>query len=277
MPIASRLARIALVLLACLAPLAALAQDAEGSSETPPPHTNSDRLYLSFIEDADLVDKQWWEGQLVLSDGAYDGEVVATLIRGVAAFQPWKRIEMGGRLGFGNTDTKSFDNGTGATDLDIWTKYHLGSDANDTRFAVGGILTVPTGDDSVGLGTDAFALTLFGSLRYTLPKWTLVAQAGVRFNDDGQIGGEELDGKTSSGFGVGVLVPISKSFTFVGETRFESERFKSDGFSTGNDFRLLGGVNWHGLGRGMFRGALAFGLDDIAPDVQIIAGYAAEF
>jgi len=273
MPIAFRPARIAIVLLACLMPLFALAQTPEGSSESTRPHTDSDRLFLSFIEDADLVDKQWWEGSLVISDGAYDGEVDSNVIGGVAAFQPWKRVEMGGRMGFGNTDTKTIDDGSGATDLDVWAKWHLGSDANDTNFAVGGIVTVPTGDDSVGLGTDAFAIEGFGSLRYTLPKWTLVAQAGLRFNEDGQIGGSELDGETSSVFGVGVLVPLNKKFTFVGETRFESERFDN----LDNDFRLLGGVNWHGLGRGMFRGALSFGLADAAPSFQIIAGYAAEF
>jgi len=114
-------------------------------------------------------------------------------------------------------------------------------------------------------------------LRYTLPRWTLTAQAGIRFNDDGKIGGTELDGQTSSMFGVGAIVPLNDRFTLVGETRFESERFESHGSGTENDFRVLGGVNWHGLGRGMFRGAVAFGLADGAPDLQVIGGYAAEF
>ena len=59
----------------------------------------------------------------------------------------------------------------------------------------------------------------------------------------------------------------------VVETEYEGERFKSGE----PDFRVLGGINLHGVGRGMIRAAAAVGLDDGAPDAQIIVGYATEF
>ena len=44
-----------------------------------------------------------------------------------------------------------------------------------------------------------------------------------------------------------------------------------------SDTRLLGGINWRLANRGMFRGAVALGLDDGAPDFQLLLGYAHEF
>ena len=43
------------------------------------------------------------------------------------------------------------------------------------------------------------------------------------------------------------------------------------------DFRALGGINLHGVGRGTDHAAATAGLDDGAPDAQIMVGYAAEF
>ena len=108
---------ILLAIVTCL-PLAAQT----GSSEQATTSTASgalsatDRLFLSFAEEATLVDRQWWEGQFEYADGS---NMDVILLRGVVAFQPWKRWEMGARVGFGNTDTRAgVADGTGATDLD---------------------------------------------------------------------------------------------------------------------------------------------------------------
>ena len=66
--------------------LPALAQ----TGSTGKPTSGSDRLFLAFIEDATLVDGQWWEVQVETADfDAFD----ANVIRGVAAFQPWIDFE----------------------------------------------------------------------------------------------------------------------------------------------------------------------------------------
>lgn len=231
-----------------------------------------DRLFLSFIEDTALAERQWWEGQAEFTDG---DPVDHTLVRGVAAFQPWGRVELGGRIGFGSTDTPTpLPDGSGATDLDVWGKYRFGDGSGSTEFAVGAVATVPTGDDTAGLGFDAFSVSAFGALRHQLERGVLAAHAGARFNGDGQIlGGPDLDGEVSAMVGAAWIVPLSDRLTALGEIDFEDGRFR--GFDS--DLRALGGINWRVGGDGMVRGAIALGLTDGAPDAQLFLGYAATF
>jgi len=251
-------------------PVAAQTDPPQADSNTTPRAGATDRLFLSFAEEATLVDRQWWEGQLELQDGnGFD----ATILNVVAAFQPWAQVEFGGRVGFGDTSRPGLlADGSGATDLDLWAKYHFGS-GEKTEFAAGGVATVPTGDDAVGLGLDAFSFGAFGSLRHRGERFTFHGNIGLSGNGDGSVFGLNLNGETSFTAGAGVLIPTNGRLTFVGEARFESERFS--GFDS--DTRLLGGINLGAGKGGVFRAALALGLTDGAPDGQLIAGYAATF
>lgn len=248
----------------------ALAQDSGAASRSH--DSNSDRLFLAFAEDASLVDNQWWEGQAIL----IDGDVVdATIFGAQAAFQPWKNVEVGGRVGFGSTDTPpGFPDGSGATDLDLWGKYHFGR-GGDNEYAAGGVITVPTGDDAAGLGFDAFALSGFGALRHHGNGYVLTGHAGVQLNGDGRVFGStvDLDGGLALFVGGGVIYPTSNELSLVGEFSWRGERF--DGAD--DDARIFGGVNWRVSQRGIVRGGIGFGLTDGAPDTQVIAGYAADF
>jgi hypothetical protein len=251
---------------------------AQEAPESPRPTSSSDRLFLAFAEDATVIDRQWWEGQLEIRDGEI---IEGNYLRGIVAVQPWRDVELGGRFGFGSTDTASgLPDGSGGTDLDLWGKYYLGSDSNKTEFAVGGLLTIPTGDDAAGLGDDAFCLGGFGALRYRLPKWIFTAHGGLRVNGDGRtLELPEQDGKASLFLGAGGIVPFSDQVTFVGEVRYEGARFDGEFEIPGydDDFRALGGLNWSGIGRGQIRGAVAVGFSDGAPDAQLLAGYAVIF
>jgi hypothetical protein len=218
----------------------------------------SDRLFLAFAEDATFAQMQWWEGQLEVADG---NPVDATVARLVVALQPIRSLEVGGRVGFGNTNGPAgFPDGSGATDLDVWGKWNLGTVEGDTSFAIGALATVPTGDDTVGLGFDAFNVEAFG-------------HAGVRINGNGNIGGAPLEGKTSAILGAAILFPLGTDVSFVGEANLETERFEG----ADSDARILGGVNWRAFERGVFRAALAVGLTDAAPDAQLLVGYAGLF
>ena len=256
-----------LPVLMLLFPLATQAQTGGAQSSS-----TVDRLFLSFIEDTVLAERQWWEAQIEF----VDGDVVdQTVVRGVAAFQPWSRVGVGGRIGFGSTDAPAgIEDGSGATDLDLWAKYRFGDGSASTEFAVGGVATIPFGDDTAGLGFDAFSVSAFGALRHDLERGVLAAHAGVRFNGDGQIsGGPEMDGEVSAMIGGAWIVPLSDRFTVLGEIDFEDERFAG----RDSDVRVLGGINWR-IGReSLLRGAIALGLTDDAPDVQLILGYAATF
>ncbi len=257
---ATRRITLILALLALLAP-GALAQS-----------SSDDRLFLSFAEDATIVDSQWWEGQIELAD--WDNLDVMVL-RGIVAFQPLQDVEVGGRVGFGDTDSDFAlgPDGSGATDLDVWAKYYMRASGSDDEFALGGLLTIPTGDDAAGLGADSFGARFFGSWRRTLPNIIVTANAGVQLNEDGMIGGVEIEGETAPFLAGGVIFPVSDRLTLTGEAKFEGERF--DGAD--EDIRIVGGVNWRAAARGQVRIAIGIGLEDGAPDTQILGGYAYSF
>jgi len=240
--------------------------------------SGTDRLFMGFDEEAAVVDSQWWEGQGEIAEGSDFDAVIA---RPVAAFQLREAVEIGGRVGFGRTDSSpGTPDGTGATDLDLWGKYHFGVQG-DAEWAIGGTATVPTGDDTAGLGFDAFSLGGFGSMRYRLSQGFISASVGVRLNGDGQFRGPgtELEGKTSVTGNVGWLYPISDTVTFVAEADAESRRFERNGSvpGVGTVVRVLGGINLRVANRGMVRVAIVGGLTDDAPDLQILGGYAFHF
>jgi len=232
----------------------------------------SARLFLNFIEDATIVHRQWWEGQVEYSDS---DPIDSILVRGIVAFQPIPSLEFGGRVGFGSTDTPAgIPEGTGATDLDAWGKYYFATPAGATEFAAGGIATIPTGDDTAGLGYDAFSVGAFGSIRYNAKRFTLTGKVGIRMNGDGSIlGSPEANGDTSASAGAGVIWPWTNRLSFVGEANYEDGRFEG----ADSDSRALGGIHWQLADQGTLRAAVGFGLSDEAPDLQLIVGYAASF
>jgi hypothetical protein len=263
---------IAIVVACCLATSASAQSSGRASS-------NTDRLFLSFIEDATIVERQWWEIQVATAEwdpGLLDyDETTAT---GVAAFQPLVDWEFGGRVGFGKTDgNDGFSDGSGATDLDVWGKYHLGG-SDETEWAVGGVLTVPTGDDGAGLGLDAFAGSAFGAVRHRMENVILAAHVGLQINGDGQFrGSPEFDGEVSPQLGVGAIVPFSDSVSGVFEAAYRGSRLDAPADRFDDDIRALGGINWRPGGRGMIRAAVGVGISDGAPDIMVQAGYAAQF
>lgn len=264
----------------CPAVLLALAASTAGAGfANAATASGTDRLFLSFAEDASLANRQWWEGQFQYDDGSDDLPWDRTIVRGVVAINFTQRLELGGRVGFGSTSAPgNIPDGSGATDLDVWGKWVFPTRQN-TSFAAGVIATVPTGDETSGLGYDSFSAKAFGSLRYQLPNAVFTANVGLRKNQDGHIGppgpGGDLDGKTSASFGAGIVVPVSQQVTLIGEVGVESERFDAPGLDS--DTRILGGVNWSPTGRGIFRGALGAGLTDGAPDFTVTLGYAYTF
>ena len=258
-----------LILLAALATSPLFAQ----SSRTP----GTDRLFLGFAKDASLADQQWWEGQLEITD--HDAlETVAVNL--VFALRPVDRFEFGGKVGFADSDLPGpFDSleGSGATDLDLWGKYELGSLDDGSDLAVGIVLTVPTGDDAAGLGRDSFNIGAFLSSRKAMDGFELVGHIGANFNGDGRIFGVDLDGKVSAELGAGLVFPMSEEFSLIAEAQVETEQYKDAGDIGDTDTRVLGGIDWKLGSHGMLRGAVAFGLTDGAPDTQLILGYAARF
>ena len=196
------------------------------------------------------------------------------IVRGIVAFQPWHNVELGGRVGFGSSNGPTgFPDGTGATDLDAWGKYHWNPGSGPTEFAAGVLLTIPTGDNTAGLGRDAFDIEGFGSVRYSAKKLVYAGNIGVRLNGDGEIGGVSYSGKTQGWIAGGVIVPMSSEVSLIGELSIRSEAVDQGEA----DHRILGGIDWKAFQRGTLRGAVAAGLSDGAPDIEVTIGNAATF
>jgi hypothetical protein len=241
------------------------------AAQVPPPTSSSDRLFLGFGFDATLIDNQWWEGDLVYSDG---DAVSAFVILGTGAVRVTDHVEVGGDIGFGNTDTPSgIPDGNGATDLNLYGKYYFG-DTGRSEFAAGVQATVPSGDNTSGLGTDQWALGGFGSLRYRFSRVTFAGHLGFRLNSDAEfLLSPSFDGETSFSALAAAIFPFSDEASLIGELFWESKRF--DGGES--DTRFLVGINWRVSPRGMVRAAVDFGLSDGAPDFEALVGYAFQF
>jgi len=243
------------------------------SSSTKPEYT--DRLFLAFFQEASLVPSQWWEGQLEYSNGGHDFPVDAFVARGVVAFRPVKTLEVGGRVGFGTTSANGNEpDGSGATDLDIYGKWLFPDVASNLDVSVGALFTIPTGDNTAGLGLDTFSSQLFGGINYRLETMAFGGHLGVRLNGDGSFQNSgTLHGKASIEMGLSAVFKLASQVSIIGEAQLETDRY-DEADSTA---QLLAGINWRAFNRGVFRGALAFGLSDGAPDYRVMLGYAYTF
>lgn len=283
--------RPVLVLLAAVAAgaSAAIAADPAPAPAKPATHAApaeiSDRLFLAFAQDAAVVGSQWWEGQLGYMDGSKGMPTDAWIMRGVVAFRPVKTFEVGGNFGIGNTNASGDrPDGTGATDLQAYGKWVFKNGAPNTDFGVGLLLTIPTGDDTVGLGYNSFASQAFGSVSYRLENVVVLGgHVGLCLNGDGAYQGQDLNGKASFEVGFSALFPLANQVSLVGEVVSQTARFDNPNPSPNNLIgaeaatQISGGVNWRAFGRGMLRGNVAFGLTEGAPDFTVLMSYAYTF
>ena len=292
MTVLSRLRPILLLSATLAGATAASGADPAATPEPAKPSTAtrsfeiSDRLFLSFMHDAALVRSQWWEAQLGYADSSAGRPVDSVVLRGVVAFRPVKTLEVGGNFGMGTTDAgrTGEPDGTGATDLQAYAKWVFPDAVQNTDFTGGVIFTVPTGDDYVGLGSNAFSSTVFGGVRYRLGQVVILGgHFGISLNGDGEFQTQKLKGRTSFDLGVSAVFPLANQVSIVTELVTQTARFdktnpspySSIGAATAT--QILGGVNWRAFDRSMFRGALAFGLTDGAPDLSALVSYVYSF
>ncbi len=267
------LAAIAVAATAALGADPAAAPPASGASAAPAAQFG-DRLFFAFAQEANLVKSQWWEGQIEYNEGGDDFPVNTFLARGVVAFRPVQTLEVGGRVGFGTTHASGAGlDGSGATDLDIYGKWVFPNVGQNLDFSVGLLATIPTGDDTAGLGFNSFAAQAFGGIRYRFDQVEIGGHVGARLNQDGKFQLVDLQGKTSFEFAFSALFPLANQVSLVGEARTETERFEGASSSA----ELLAGINWRAFGRGMLRGAVSAGLTNGAPNFRVIASYAYTF
>jgi hypothetical protein len=243
-------------------------------SELPRSETGLGRLYLQIVEDPEITRGPYVEiGLAGMEHDAFDRRE----LRGLVAFRPLPRIELGVRGGFAEVDGPAFDD-SGIADTEAWAKLALyRASTGSVALTAGSLVTIPTADSDFGLGQDALQSKLFLSASWSTADFVVVGHAGLRTTEDGSVGGRTLDGRVAETFAMGVLVPLFDRLAVAFEARHEGERFEQ----AEADARAGAGLSWRPpLPRklpGVLRAAVAFGLDDGAPDSEISLGWGVGF
>ena len=233
----------------------------------------AERLFLSFVEDPALVEDPYLEGRIDFADYGRTDTIGIDVIF-ATQFGAIPRIEWGLAGGFASVSRSGETDESGLRDLDVWGKFAFYRSANNrTDMAFGALLTLPTGDDEIGLGRDALQSKLFYSASYAFRDLALIGNVGVRVTGNGMLGGLPLEGTVSGTAAIGVMLPLWHSITLTTELDYQSERF--DGF--GEESRIAFGVDWRIFARGVFRGAVIGGLVDGSADARIVAGFGYSF
>jgi hypothetical protein len=190
------------------------------------------------------------------------------------------KFDIGGELYYENTKPNKGDGVSGLTDLGVYGKYNFKKDKKQI-FSGGAMLTLPIGKEE--LGYSAMNFGFFGAFRTLLTNGMVItANAGLDFievpkasdsfdADDffakaakASAGSSDTEHKTSFRIGGGLIYPLNRQTSIVGELLMRTEF----------DYMMLsGGVDHVLKNGGRIRGALGLGLDDGAPDFMIQAGY----
>jgi hypothetical protein len=240
---------------------------AQGQTKTSRPLTNETRLFQHFIEDGAVTENVWLEGQFrYQSFSSQDLLSVGSIL----AVNIAEDIEVGGRFSLKTVDPDGGGRETGFSDMDIYGKIRITTEP--TQLALGILLKLPTGDEekSLSLGTGEMDVAFFGGLRHSFGAVSLVANAGLRINQDPDPlpapGQPPFEGETSIQLGGGLLFAMTERLSGIIETSFETERING----AGSDFRVTVGGDFRQAESFAFRVGVAGGGGDGAPDVEII-------
>ncbi|MDZ7337848.1 MAG: hypothetical protein ONB30_04845 [candidate division KSB1 bacterium] len=234
--------------------------------------TGSDgvRLFQSYFFDSPIAKAPY--GQVGLAYSDYEGASILQL--GPQGGYPINdKIEVDAGLSYVSWSVDGGNGESGISDLELYGRYSV-ANKSPLKAAVGAMVTLPIGSDKVGYGNLNFGG--FGALRYALKNGMVITgTAGLIFNEtttfetDLQTGHvqEKTSHESYVNLGGGVIYPVSSVLNVVGELVMRTE----------GDYMLLSGGADYKLGNGRLRGALGIGLDDGAPDLQLLAGYAISF
>jgi hypothetical protein len=214
------------------------------------------RLFQTFFEDAAVAETPYVEGFLTFAD---DDDSDGLALGAQGAGQVNEKIEIGGRLEYRDLDPDRGDSETGLSDLAVYGRFHLDL---DIRATVGGVITIPIGDEDVG--GDETNVGVFGAVRHPLDNGVVLTGAlGLssieeedRFGDD--------DRELSLLLAGGAIYELDDQFNLVGEVNVRTEE----------DVGLItGGLDYELSDSGRLRGALGLGFDDGSPDFNLQGGY----
>ncbi|MBC7187704.1 MAG: hypothetical protein H5U38_11785 [Calditrichaeota bacterium] len=233
-------------------------------------NTQSVRLFQSYFFDSPIAKAPYGQAGLVYSD--YEGGSIFS-VGPQGGFPINDKIEVEGALSYVSSSPEHGDGQSGISDLEVYGRYNL---ANSKQFngSVGAMVTLPIGSEDIGAGNLNFGG--FGALRYALQNGMVITGTlGLIFYEtttyDVDLQTGRVEEKTSHenylNLGAGAIYPLSGLLHLVGELVMHTE----------GDYMLLSAGADYKVGNGRLRGALGIGLDDGAPDLQLMAGYAISF
>ena len=234
------------------------------------PISGNHRLFVRFVEDGAIVQKGWIEFRATYEDYPGGGRDVAG--GSIIALRFGRDVEAG--LGAGLLDRRrasgaalfgsqlpSAIDGTGLADLLVYGKYRILRSPFD--LAVGGTVTIPLADEDEGRGPGIFQYGAFIGARKDYSRATLVWSLGVTDRGDAKSPGQ-AEGEISLRLGTGLLLPVSRIWTLVGEATYESARFDGEEQTTA----LFAGLDWRPTNFLVARGGLGAGLTGDSPDIS---------
>lgn len=194
------------------------------------------------------------------------------------SFAEMPQLETGARFFVVNSNPKHGKSETGFSDIDIWGKWQF---LDDPLLLSAGILfTIPTGAEKVlnPKASGEFNFEFFGAGRYyATDMLALVGHIGFRFNDDMKykVHGTRwrYDGETQFLLGFGVICEVTPELNILGEINFATEAYKN----VHSDTELTAGVQYDFTPDFCTRGGIGIGLDNGAPDFELIMSVSAFF
>ena len=242
------------------------------------------RLFQSYFFDTPISAKPY--GEAGLQFDSYDYASIITIgARGGYALN--EKIEVQAQWGFVSWSPEVGDGQSGISDLTLYGRYKLSDDNAAMPLSAGAMISLPIGSEDVGGGSLNFGaygatrktldndIVITGSVALIFYETTTYEEGTITPIDINPVTGEvtggnyipgeeKTDYETSFNIGAGVIYPVNDKLHVVGEFNIHTE---------GKYMMLSGGADYN-LGNGRIRGMLGIGLDDGAPDISILGGYA---
>ena len=216
------------------------------------------RFFNHYFNDAAVVTGKYLEG------GAYYGDYdwVSAFQFGVQGGMPVGRdFDVGASWSIINWDPDYGDGESGLSDIGLWGRYRLEPIQIPANVTIGGMLTLPVGEEKVGQGN--VNIGAFAAGRMAVGSGAVIM---------GSVGLNSIeyydDRKMSLHLGGGAIFEFSPQTHGTAEFALDTKE---------DYFALTGGVD-HMLSAGSrLRGAISVGLDDGAPDLALMGSYAIRF
>ncbi len=221
------------------------------------------RFFDHYFNDAVAVTGKYLEGGAYFGD--FDGGSIFQFgAQGGMPVAPG--VDAGARWSIINWDPDHGDGESGLSDIELWGRYRLEQTEIPAKVTVGGMLTLPVGEEKVGEGN--VDLGVFAAGRMLLDNGIVaMGSLGLNFIEYTDAFGDD-DREMSLHLGGGAI------FEFSPQTHGTAE-FAMD---TKEDyFALTGGVDRLLPTGARLRGAISLGLDDGAPDLALQGSYMIRF